>query len=116
MPKYTFQCTKCGHKKAAYANADTRSVRCQSCNSLAVRLPPSTNKANVTELIDPYSGVHLSPEYRNEMDQRSLDHFWAVEVPRLVGEYPEAECIANGWLYRNEKGELCIQTKPPNRR
>lgn len=116
MPKYTYQCTKCGSKKSAYTNTNITTLSCKDCGSLATRLPPNTNKANVTELIDPYSGVHLSPEYRNEMDQRSLDHFWSVEVPRLCGEYPEAECIANGWMYLNEKGELCIQTKPPNRR
>jgi ribosomal protein S27E len=116
MPKYTFECVKCSNKKTMYTNSNTRSVPCSLCGGLSARLPPNVNKANVTELIDSYSGVHLSPEYKNEMDQRSLDYFWAVEVPRLCGEYPEAECIANGWMAYNEKGELFIQTKPPNRR
>lgn len=116
MPKYTFKCDTCEHTKTTYVNIDTLKIKCPACHREADRLPPNINKANVTELVDPYSGVNLSPEFQQEMSQRSLDYFWAVEVPRLCGEYPQAECISNGWAYFDEKGQFCIYSKPPNRR
>jgi hypothetical protein len=73
-------------------------------------------KPDVKELIDPYSGVYLSPDYREEINQRSQDHYWSVMVPRLCQEYSPEECVAQGWAYYNQKGEFCVHTKPPNRR
>lgn len=116
MPKYVFKCKECDSVRTVFVNPNIDTVMCKDCDSKAIRQLPNTNKSSVKELIDPYSGVYLSPEYKEEMSQRSLDYFWAVEVPRLCGEYPQSECIANGWAYINEKGEFCIHTKPPNRR
>jgi len=116
MPKYSFECHSCGARYTLFANQDDRIKVCKMCGADAHRLPPMVSGSNVTELIDSYSGVNLSPNFREEMSQRSLDHFWEVEVPRLCGEYPLSECLANGWMYYDESGKLQIHTKPPNKR
>jgi hypothetical protein len=78
--------------------------------------PTAVFKPTVKELIDSYSGVHLSPDHREEINQRSLDHYWSVMVPRFCQEYSAEECLTQGWAYINEKGEFCVHIKPPNRR
>jgi hypothetical protein len=116
MPKYSFCCKECNTIKSAYVNADVKKLACSTCNGEANRLPPTVNKPNVTELIDPYTSVHLSADHREDIDQRSSDYFWAVEVPRLCADYPPAECLHKGWAYLSEQGDFCIHTKPPNKR
>ena len=116
MPLYTFSCPSCGSSEQRYASIATKSLAC-TCGQEKIRLPPSNiMKPNVKELVDPYSGVHLSPDYKEEINQRSLDHYWSVMVPRFCQEYSPEECIAQGWAYLSEKGEFCVHTKPPNRR
>lgn len=116
MAKYKFACVKCSNIDIKYANVTKIKDTCSKCGEQSNRSIPSVSKANVTELIDHYSGINLSPDYKENIDQRSLDHFWSVDVKRLCGEYPPQECLMNGWAFINEKGEFTIHNKPPNRR
>lgn len=115
MAKYRFKCTPCDKTYTKYANPNQK-ITCDTCGLELGRLPPSVSKANLTELIDPYSGVHLSPDHKDEINQRSLDHFWSVEVKRLCAEYSPDECIHQGWAFLDEQGKFCVHDKPPNRR
>ena len=115
MAKYSFKCSSCLREDKIYASVGKTEKACM-CGETMHRMPPNTLKPNVTELIDSYSGVHLSPDHRQEIDQRSLDHFWSVEVKRLCSSYSPAECLHQGWAFLDEQGRFCIYDKPPNRR
>jgi hypothetical protein len=116
MARYRYECSVCKQIEQKYANSDKITNKCSACGGISNRLSPTISKATVNELVDSYSAVRLSPDHKDDINQRSLDYFWSVEVPRLCGEYSPEECLHQGWAYMSEKGEFCVHTKPPNRR
>jgi hypothetical protein len=86
------------------------------CGEIMKRMPPSIGKSEMKEVADKYTNVHLPPDNDEILKQRKLDHYWAVEVPRLVNEYPLETCLQEGWMYYDEAGKLQVQTKPPHKR
>ena len=80
------------------------------------RQPPNVGKSELKELADKYTNMHLPPDNDEIIKQRKLDHYWAVEVPRLVNEHPLELSLQEGWMYYDESGKLQVQTKPPHKR
>lgn len=113
MPKYTFRCT-CGNKKQKYTTNNT-SILCE-CGSVMEKLLPIVSNTEVKEVYDPYTNVSLNPEFKSQIDERRLDHYWSVIVPRLVSEYSLEHSLKEGWVYYDEKGQLQVHTKPPHKR
>ena len=115
MPKYNFTCTKCSTKTHKYVPISVETIIC-SCGEVMSRDLPNTNSpTEVRELVDPYTNITWGKDHEAVMKKRKDDHYWEVEVPRLVQTYSIETCLEQGWLIYNDKGELVIN-KPPSKR
>lgn len=111
MAKYRFQCEKCGTIASCYASVSTETVNCGACHDgIAKRLFPNIGSKKVTETVDPFLNVRQEEDHKKQLEDRRLEYFWEVEVPRFVasGTYSMETMLAEGWLVYNEKGELVI--------
>ena len=108
MAKYRFQCEKCSTVIERYASVETEAVSCKKCGADAKRLFPNIGSKQVTELVDPFLNVRHEEDNRKRLEDRRIEHFWDVEVPRLIQTYSTETCLEEGWLKYNEKGELVI--------
>lgn len=118
MAKHTFYCKTCDISKSIFTNKDTV-AKCSECDKEMVKKLPSLNgPADVTETVNSYTGMKWKEDQPQLVQQRKQDYFWQHEVPRLVnsGTYSLETMINNGWVTTNEKGDIVINTKPPNRR
>jgi len=116
MPKYNFTCAQCGTKKHKYVSITTEKTPCKNCNGSMERdLPKLSGNAQVTEMVDSYTGVKLDQNHKELIKDRHDQYYWDVEVPRLVQKYSIETCLENQWLVYNEKGDLVIN-KPPSKR
>lgn len=117
MPKYRFTCRQCEAEIVKYVPASTLYAVCSVCGGDMQRLIPSTvEQSTVKEMVDSYSGIHLVPDNKEILEARRSEYFWAVEVPRLVQEYPPDHCLKEGWIYYDEQGNIKVHTKPPHKR
>lgn len=117
MPKFMFFCAACENEQAFYVPSSVTTKKCTKCTVGDMqRQLPVTLAPEVKELVDSYTNVHLPPDNKEILEARRSEYFWKVEVPRLVNEYPLDECLKQGWLMYNEKGELVLQNKPPHKR
>ena len=78
-------------------------------------LPNISGNAQVTEVIDSYTGVSLDQNHKELVKDRRDQYFWEVEVPRLVQTMSVETCLENGWLVYDDRGDLVIN-KPPSKR
>lgn len=108
MAKYRFQCEKCSAVAERYASASVEALPCKECGANAKRLFPNIGSKKVTETIDSFLGTRQEEDYRKQLEDRRIEHFWDVEVPRLIQTYSTQTCLEEGWLVYNEKGELVI--------
>lgn len=108
MAKYRFQCEKCLIIFERYASANTEALPCKECKANAKRLFPTIGSQQVTETIDPFLNIRHGEDHRKQLENRRIEHFWDVEVPRLIQTYSTQTCLEEGWLVYNEKGELVI--------
>lgn len=108
MAKYRFQCEKCGTIALCYVSTETETLDCKACGANAKRLFPGGGATKVTEIVDPFLNVRHEEDHRKQLENRRIEHFWDVEVPRLVQTYSTETCLEEGWLVYNEKGELVI--------
>lgn len=115
MPKYRFKCSTCNKEVEKFCSHKTQELPCADCKTVMKRLLPNSGIQKVTEVVDSFTGVTQTPNQREELKQRRDDHFWEVQVPRLVQEYSLETCLQEGWLVYNDKGELVIN-KPPRKR
>lgn len=116
MPKYNFTCAKCATTSHKYVSMNTETLPCGVCGTAMTRELPNTNSATeVREIVDPYTNRTWGKDHEAVMKKRKEDHYWEVEVPRLVQTYSTETCIEQGWLVYNDKGELVIN-KPPSKR
>lgn len=113
MPKYRFNC-ECGLEKALYVPLTTESVPCD-CGKPMVRALPNLAGQEVRETVDKLTNRKWKQDQTAIINQRREDHYWEVEVPRLVQQYSVETCLEQGWLVYNDKGELVIN-KPPSKR
>ena len=75
------------------------------------RLFPNIGSQKVTEVVDTFTNIKHEVDHRKNIEDRRIEHFWDVEVPRLIQTYSVETCIQEGWLVYNEKGEL-VKGKP----
>lgn len=116
MPKYNFTCPKCQAKTHKYVATTVEHVPCSTCGEQMNRELPNTNSpTQVREIIDPYTNRKWDKDQQTILKKRKEDHYWEVEVPRLVEQYSIETCLEQGWLIYNDKGELVIN-KPPSKR
>lgn len=76
---------------------------------------PQTGGQAVTEIVDNYTGVKRDQNHDALKKERHDEHYWNVEVPRLIQTYSLQTCLEERWLVYNDKGELVIN-KPPSKR
>ena len=116
MPKYNFTCATCETTSHKYVPTTVETLPCGVCGNPMTREFPNTNSpTEVREVVDPYTNVTWGKDHEAVMKKRKEDHYWEVEVPRLVQTYSTETCIEQGWLIYNDKGELVIN-KPPSKR
>lgn len=115
MPKYTFVCTNCSLNKTLYANVTTLSIKCDQCSADMQRQIPKNGSSAVSEIVDSYTGTKRDQDHDSLKKERRDNHYWEVEVPRLVQTYSLQTCLEEGWLVYNDKGDLVIN-KPPSKR
>lgn len=116
MPKYVFACPKCKSEITAYVPSTVVEQQCQACLSMMERrLPNISGQTEVREVVDPYTNKRWGKDHEAVMKKRKEDHYWEVEVPRLVEQYSLETCLEQGWLIYNDKGELVVN-KPPSKR
>ena len=115
MAKYRYLCDSCKKEKTSDSSSSSNSIAC-TCGNQMTRLPPTITKSELKEVVDKYTNIHLSPDNDEIIKQRKLEHYWAVEVPRLVNEYPIETSLQEVWMYFDESNKLQVQTKPPHKR
>lgn len=108
MAKYRYQCEKCNAVVECYASVDKENIKHGECGGNAKRLFPKIGSKQVTELVDPFLNIRHEEDNRKQLESRRIEHFWDVEVPRLIQTYSTQTCLEEGWLVYNEKGELVI--------
>lgn len=108
MAKYRFQCEKCLATVERYVSSTVETQLCKECGGLAKRLFPNIGINKVTETVDPFLNVRHEDDHKKQIEDRRVQHFWEVEVPRFIqsGVYSMETMLAEGWLVYNEKGEL----------
>jgi hypothetical protein len=114
MPKYIFACPECKTEVKKYTSSTTLHIPCQ-CGKEMDRKLPNTSNSEVTETVDALTNVAWKDDQKALITKRKDDHYWEVEVPRLVQKYSLETCLEQRWLVYNEKGELVIN-KPPSKR
>jgi hypothetical protein len=116
MAKYRFLCP-CGEEVTRYVKSTIETISCDLCNSDMQRQLPNSDSGNtqVRELVDPYTNRKWDKDNDAIIKQRRDDHYWEVEVPRLINTHSVQTSLEKGWLIYNAKGELVIN-KPPSQR
>lgn len=108
MAKYRFQCEQCSAVSERYASTEVEALPCKECGANSKRLFPNIGSKKVTETVDLFLNVRHEEDQRKQLENRRIEHFWEVEVPRLIQTYSTQTCLEEGWLVYNEKGELVI--------
>jgi hypothetical protein len=81
------------------------------------RQMPKLRGLKNTETVDKFTNKKHINDQKEIVNERKLDYYWEVEVPKLVdsGIYGLDTMIEQGWVYYNEKHELVTRTKPPQK-
>lgn len=81
-------------------------------------MPRLAGQSQVNETIDKHSGIVWQADQQESIKARRDKYYWEQEVPRFVhsGVYGLDTMLENGWVYLNEKEEMCIHNKPPSER
>lgn len=118
MPKFKFKCEKCNIITTKQVKVGVRYIDC-SCGEQAIwQMPTINGNTEVLETIDKDFGTEWRADHRDDIQMRKEKYFWEKEVPRLVdsGTYSLETMLENNWLIVNDKGEIEVQNKPPNKR
>jgi hypothetical protein len=113
MAKYRFVCDKCSLQKTQFTSHKVEEISCE-CGAVMKRQVPVIAGQEVRETVDTLTNTKWKQDQKEILQKRKEDHFWTVEVPRLVQTYSLKTCLEEGWLKYNEKGELVIG-KAPNK-
>jgi hypothetical protein len=117
MPKYTWKCSECGNTKSAYSSSIIKTIECEDCDGKMKRQLPSLRGVKTTETVDKFFNKRHVDDQKNILQERKLDYYWEVEVPKMVnsGTYELSTMLEQGWVYYDEKGNLVTRTKPPQK-
>jgi hypothetical protein len=120
MPKYRFICDECGKEVYKFVKASRTEMRCLlSCDGTMKRALPTLNgPADVTEVVDKYTGTTWRQDQKDILKERRDEYYWTVEVPRFVnsGTYSVETMLENGWIYFDDKKQMQINNRPPHKR
>lgn len=119
MPKYTFECRNCSNSVKKLTPVSVRIIDCEKCGQDMLRAMPKLNgQAEVSETVNKYTNTQWKDGQKEEIQARKDKYYWTVEVPRMVnsGTYGLDTMLEMGWVYLNEKEEICINDKPPSER
>lgn len=119
MAKYTFKCKQCEWQWQRFASASSPSTVCEKCSGVAERqLPVLNGPANVTEVVDKYTGLTQRTDQKEQVKLRRDEYYWTVEVPRFVasGTYSLETMLENEWIYVDDNGRIIVNSKPPHKR
>ena len=116
MPKYRFLCPACKREREKYVSPSVETIPCHHCEGQEMRRQfPNAGSQKVLEVVDSYTNVKHEPDQAKIAKDRKTEHFWEVEVPRLIQTYSLETCLEEGWLIYDDKGELVVN-KPPSKR
>lgn len=115
MPKYYFYCEKCNKRVHRYTSVSTTDIVCECGDSMIREMPHINGQTEVREIVDPYLNTTHNKDQKSIIEQRKEQHYWEVEVPRLIQTYSLETCLEQKWLVYNDKGELVVN-KPPSKR
>jgi hypothetical protein len=115
MPQYRFFCKKCQKEEVRVVPLSWDFVPC-SCGGAMEKQLPILKKVVTKEKVDVSRNIDWIDDQEKILEDRSREHFWKVEVPRLVqsGEYSIKTMMENGWIYIDENGNQKMRTTPPN--
>jgi DNA-directed RNA polymerase subunit RPC12/RpoP len=114
MPRYVFHCESCGRSENLITLSTVREFDCK-CGHKLFRKLPTIAVHRVTEIMDKYTNTTRDQDHESLTKTRRDDHYWLVEVPRLIETCSLETSLENGWLVYNERQELVIN-KPPGKR
>jgi len=116
MPIYKYKCKSC--EKTLQKNEDrkTKQINCECGKTMKRQVPILSGAPKVSETVDKYTNTKQIENQTNMIKERNDEHYWKVEVPRLVQQYDMKTCLEQGWIVLDEKGKPVIQTTPPNKR
>lgn len=82
------------------------------------QMPKLGGQSQVNETVDEYTGITWKDGQRDAIKERKDKYYWEVEVPRMVnsGTYSIETMLEMGWVYFNDKDEMCVNNKPPSER
>jgi len=115
MPKYRFTCSSCNVEHEKFASPKQEELPCPTCGTSMRREFPMNGSQKVTEIVDSFTGITNEEDQKLKTKDRKTNHFWEVEVPRLVQHYSLQTCLEEGWLVYNDKGELVVGKAPKKR-
>jgi hypothetical protein len=115
MAKYHFACKECHNEEIRYVTSTVLELVCDKCGNQMVRKLPESSSTQVNEVVDQLTNRKWQANHEEMIKDRRDQHYWDVEVPRLVQTHSIETCLEQGWLTYNEKGELVVN-KPPSKR
>ena len=115
MPKFRFFCSTCDTEIEMYSSPKVETAECGVCMSQMKRQFPGSGSQVVREVMDSFTNVRTTSDEKEQNKARKTEHFWEVEVPRLVQTYSLETCLEEGWLVYNDKGELVVNKSPSKR-
>jgi len=113
MAKYRYKCDKCNKEETKYSSKESYSCECGG--DFKRQMPRLSGHAQVNETVDKYRNVKHKQDQKKIINDRKLEYYWSVEVPKMVasGIYSLETMLEMRWVYYNEQGELCTRTTPP---
>jgi len=123
MPKYTFICPECGLQEQQTVPRNIKTVSCCRCaptkeSWMKRQMPKLGGQSTVNEIINKHTGTTWADGQQESIKARRDKYYWEQEVPRMVrsGIYGLDTMLENGWVYFNDKDEMCINDKSPSER
>jgi hypothetical protein len=77
---------------------------------------PNILSTQVSETVNKYTNTKNKQDQKSIIEERKQDHYWSVEVPRLVQKYSLKICLEQGWVWEDDNGKVHTHTKPPGKR
>ena len=113
MAKNRYKCNQCSNEEIKYTAIKEYACECGGCMNR--QMPKLSGEAQVNEVVDKYRNIKHKSYQKKTIQDRKLVHYWKVKVPQMVnsGVYSLQTMIEMGWVYYNEKEELCTRTSPP---
>lgn len=117
MAKVTFKCSACNALIQKFTSSKKPKAICECGSEMKRQMPKLSGAAEVTEVIDKYSNKKWKLNQKEILEDRKAEYFWSVEVPKKVnsGVYEIDTMLELGWIYFDDKEEIQIRTKPPQR-